>query len=292
MTMPKPRNRRGLAPESLEARLALSTAAPVPHPVPSEVRIAAAPPHNHAPARLHNPEPGAVQALAVDARAANPPPGGPLPGDVNGDGVVDRGDLLAFSKAFLSHSTDAFYNPNVDIGHTGFISQQDGKFIERHLTNPPPDRPLAVYLRLPPSEQDFGHHPSNSGGATYQRSVTIIGRTTPDALVFADSGQGNYTFNGPALVADQHGFFSFPVRNAEGINNYEFLAVDAYGHQTIRAFPIIWIRYFASRHFHYLRGPSAGQAGTSSGMAPLVGGTGSAMGGTNGTSGGPQASSG
>lgn len=290
--MPKPRNRRGLAPESLEARLALSTAASVSHPVPAEVAITSAPPHAHGPARLQNPESGAIQGPAVDARVANPSPGSPLPGDVNGDGVVDRVDLLAFSKAFLSHSTDAFYNPNVDIGHTGFISQQDGKFIERHLTNPPPDRPLAVYLRLPAGEQDFGHHPSVSGGATYQRSVTIIGRTTPDALVFADSGQGNFTFNGPALVADPRGFFSFPVRNREGINNYEFLAVDARGRQTIRAFPIIWIRFFDSRHFHYRLGSSGGQGASTGGMPPLGGGTGSSPGGTNGSAGSPQASSG
>ena len=228
--MPQPRNRRGFAPESLEPRLTLSGSTLATPPVAAEVRAAT--------------------------------PAAPTAADVNGDGVVDRADLLAFAKAFKSHSTDAFYDPKIDFGHTGFISQQDGKFIERHLTSPPPNRPLAVYLRLAAGEQVLGHHPSNSGGSTYQKSVTIIGRTTPDALVFADSGQGNYTFDGAALIADAKGFFSFPVTNRQGINNYEFLAVDSYGHQTIRAFPVIWIKFFYSRHFHYNVNGSASTSAT------------------------------
>ena len=252
--MSQPRRGRRPALESLEARLVMSTATGAAHPAAAQRHAGAAAP--------------AAQV------------GGAVPGDVTGDGVANAADLQAFAKAFTSHIGDAYYNPAIDFGHTGFISQQDGKFIERRLTNPPPARPLKVYLRLPPGEQILGHHPSNSGGATYDQDVTIIGRTTPYAIVFADSGQGNFTFDGKAIIADQNGFFTDPVRNVDGINNFEFLAYDSRGQQTIRAFPIIWIKAFYSRHFHYRTGTPVG------GIQPTTGNAGTTSGGTSTTGGG------
>ncbi|MBX6313041.1 MAG: hypothetical protein IRY99_09030 [Isosphaeraceae bacterium] len=166
-----------------------------------------------------------------------------LPGDLNGDGKVDLTDLQDFAPAYLTFKGDGFYNPAADANHNGFIGQGDARFLVRNITPLTPKRPLSIEVALAPGDQAHLRRFHVSGAETFKQQVTIIGKTTPGSIVFADSGLGDYTFTGPALPTDAQGRFSVVVHNQEGINNYEFLAIDPYGQQTIRAFPILWLPF-------------------------------------------------
>ena len=95
-------------------------------------------------------------------------------------------------------------------------------------------------FHLAPGQQILHSHPSVSGAATPFQSVTIFGHTTPLSLVFSDTPKNDYSFQGPVAVADQNGFFTFNVRNKDGLNNNDFLVIDPYLQQLIRDFPIFW----------------------------------------------------
>ena len=41
--------------------------------------------------------------------------------------------------------------------------------------------------------------------------MTIVGRTVPGSIVFADSGLGDYSFTGPFVPTDDQGRFSIVV---------------------------------------------------------------------------------
>ena len=115
------------------------------------------------------------------------------------------------------------------------------------LAPPMPKVPLSIDLLLAPQDAARGPTPKNSGGKTHHREVTVLGHTTPGSIVFSDSGLGDYSFTGQALAADARGNFALRVRNGEGLTNYNFLAIDPYGQQVIRAFPVLWLDFGASR---------------------------------------------
>jgi hypothetical protein len=168
-----------------------------------------------------------------------------LPGDVNGNGQVMLGDLNAFQKSFNTSFGSALYNPAVDANQNGFIGHGDGKLLVRNLTPLTPKVPLNIDLVLAPGDQAKGPNPKNSGGITNKHVVTILGHTTPGSIVFADSGLGDYKFNGAAIATDSSGNFSQTVTLTGGVNNFEYLAIDPYGQQTIRAFPVFWKAFAA-----------------------------------------------
>ena len=169
-----------------------------------------------------------------------------LPGDITGTGQVTLADLRAFAKAYLTNFHQANYNPAADANQNGQVGLVDGKLLLRNETPLTPKIPLEVNLALAPQDQTHYHASKNSGGTTLKQDVTILGRTTPGSLVFSDSGLGDYTFTGQVLPTDAHGNFSIQVQNTSGLNNYEFLVIDPYGQQKIRAFPIFWVAYAAS----------------------------------------------
>jgi hypothetical protein len=164
-----------------------------------------------------------------------------LPGDANGDGHVDFADLQAFPIAFKSHINEPNYNPALDANHNGFIGQGDARFLERNLSPITQRIPLEIRLHLAPGEQVLHPDIHNSGGITLHPDITIVGQTTPGAIVFSDSEQGNFTFDGAALATDANGNFAQHFHLTERLTNFEFLAIDPFGQQTIRSFPIRWL---------------------------------------------------
>jgi hypothetical protein len=154
--------------------------------------------------------------------------------------------LSAFTKAFLTTPQDPLFNPAVDVNHNGLIGIGDGRILLDSLPPLSKKVPLRVTLTLSRSEGVFHNVPSNSGDHTQFKTVTILGHTTPGALIFSDNSTGDYKFRGPATVADAKGNFSFTVTNTQGINNNDFLVVDAYGQQLIRDDPIFWLPFAAS----------------------------------------------
>jgi hypothetical protein len=169
-----------------------------------------------------------------------------LPGDLDGDGTVNFRDLRLFQHAYLSTPADALYNPSADANKNGFVGHGDARFLLRNLPPVTPKTPLSVDLALAPGQYASGTAYENSGGITHLTRVTVVGHTTPGSIVFSDSGLGDYTFTGAAVLADEDGNFAanFTLDPEDRLKNTEFLVIDPYGQQTIRAFPILLIPPF------------------------------------------------
>jgi hypothetical protein len=206
-------NRRRYGPtlEGLETRLALSTMSP-----------------------------GGVMTDAAAAKKYPVIPGPPGAGTNQGTLAV----LLAFSKAYLSHAGEPNYNPTFDFNHNGQIGQDDAKILLRSLPPVAPKIPLTLNVTLAPQDKARGHVPTNLGGVTHHKVPTILGHTSPGALVFTGAGTIDARLTNPVLVADSHGNFSLKLDQPDGINNLDFRAIDAYGQQSqFRAFPIYWLDF-------------------------------------------------
>ena len=113
-----------------------------------------------------------------------------------------------------------------------------------------PKIPIALDVTLAPEDKVRSHVPTNSGGVTYSKTPTVVGHTTPGALIFTGTGTLDLKLRGPAVVADAQGNFSVKVKMSDGINQFDLEAVDPFGQQKLRAFPILWIGFakFESNH--------------------------------------------
>jgi hypothetical protein len=168
--------------------------------------------------------------------------------------TIPAGDTLSvlngFVRSYQSRVGEPNYNPAFDLNHNGQIGQTDGRLL-LHLL-PPLSRkiPLTIRLILAPEDKAKGHVPTNLGGDTHSKDPTVLGHTTPGALIFTGNGTLDLKLRGPALVADENGNFSLKVNLTDGINQFDFQAVDPYGQQTLRAFPIYWLDFasFESKH--------------------------------------------
>jgi hypothetical protein len=58
-----------------------------------------------------------------------------LIGDVNGDGIVDINDLVAWDAAYGSRPGDLNWNVQADINGDGVVDQQDGQLIVQNYRN-------------------------------------------------------------------------------------------------------------------------------------------------------------
>ena len=146
--------------------------------------------------------------------------------------------------AYLSRRGGRRYLPSADLNRDGKIDQSDARLLERNLPAPNPNVPLTLDLHLAPGEEV--PHPSegvtNSGPITGKKFVTILGRTLPGALVFADSKNGFYEFNGPLLPTDAQGNFTYHLRLSDKITaSLSFLVIDGLNRQLVRNFPIFEI---------------------------------------------------
>ncbi|AGA26865.1 hypothetical protein [Singulisphaera acidiphila] len=168
-----------------------------------------------------------------------------LPGDLNGDGQVTLADQKAFLSTFRSRYRNTNYLPSADANQNGQIGQGDARFLLRNLKPLTPKVPLSIFLTLAPEDAAKGPTPKTSGGKTHHRDVTILGHTTPGTFIFTDSGVGDFSFQGDVIAADAQGNFAIKVRNKEGLTNYNFLAIDPYGQQVTRVYPVYWLDFAA-----------------------------------------------
>lgn len=160
-------------------------------------------------------------------------------------------DLQAYAAAYESFRGEASFTPQYDFNGIGFIGQNDATPILRGLAAITPDVPLKLTLVLAPGEQVNGHHPANNGGVTRLATVTVVGKTTPNSIIFTDSltskaGMStlNFKFEGAALASDSQGHFEFSVSLSKlsrggSLTSTAYLIRTPFGQQTIRAFPIL-----------------------------------------------------
>lgn len=167
---------------------------------------------------------------------------------------VPAGDTLAvlrgFTQAYLSRVGDPNYNPAYDLNHNGQIGQVDGRLLIHALPPLSPKVPINISLTLAPADRAKGPLPQNSGGVTHSKQPTVLGHTTPGALVFTGSGTVDLKLHGPALVADANGNFAYTLNLTDGINQLDFQAVNHFGRQVLRAFPIYWLNFAQYENAH------------------------------------------
>jgi hypothetical protein len=158
--------------------------------------------------------------------------------------------LNEFTKYYPSVAGEPNYNPAFDLNHNGQIGQTDGRILLHSLPPLSPKIPLTLSVALAPPDQVHGHVPTNLGGVTYSQDPTVVGHTTPGALIFTGTGTLDLKLRGPAVVADAKGNFSIKVKMSDGLNELDLQAVDPYGQQTLRAFPILWLGFakYESEH--------------------------------------------
>ena len=173
-----------------------------------------------------------------------------LPGDVNGDGQVTFADQQVLLDAYLSRIGDPNYNPAADLNHNGQVGQVDARLLLRELAPLIPRGPLNLTVSLAPADRAKGPTPKNSGGITHFKSVTVVGHTTPGAFIFTGSGTIDWKLHTGAVAADARGNYAIPVTLTDGINQFDLLAVDPYGHQKPRSFPIYWLGFGAFENAH------------------------------------------
>jgi len=195
------------------------------------------------------------QAVAVLALT---PPIRPVPGShpsANPHRPFTPVDLQTYAKVYLSFQGASDFTPQYDFNGTGFIGQPDATPILRGLAGITPRIPLKLGLALAPGEQVLGHHPSDNGGVTRLGTVTVIGKTTPNSIVFIDGpttashseSTGNFKFQGGALATDSQGYFFFTITLAAdsqggSLTAPAFLIRTPFNQQLIRSFPILRIR--------------------------------------------------
>jgi hypothetical protein len=169
-----------------------------------------------------------------------------LPGDINGQVTIADAEL--YTKSYLSQEGDPLYDVAADANLNGQVGQDDGRYLERNLKPLSPRGQLTVKLTLAPEFAARGPVPSNSGGHTYFKNPVILGQTVPGSIIFSDSGAGDYTFTGPAVVANAQGHFQITASNSNGINNNNFLVIDPFGQQKIMDYPIYYFPAVSSRN--------------------------------------------
>jgi hypothetical protein len=168
--------------------------------------------------------------------------------------TIPPGDTLTvlneFTKYYPSVSGEPNYNPAFDLNHNGQIGQSDGRILLHSLPPLSPKIPLNLEVTLAPEDKVTGHVPTNLGGVTYSKDPTVVGHTTPGALIFTGSGTLDVKLRGPAVVANAQGNFSLKVKMSDGINQFDLQVVDPYGQQTLRAFPILWLGFAKYENAH------------------------------------------
>lgn len=168
--------------------------------------------------------------------------------------TVSQQNTYATLAEFTLHYPSLFgqpnYDPAFDLNHNGRVGQTDGKVLLRSLPPLSKKVPISINLWVAPQDRVNGHHPTNSGGVSHSRITTILGHTTPGALVFTGTGTEDFKLKGPAVVANAQGNFTYKFYLYGGINQLDFQAVDPYGQQITRSFPIYWTTYraFAMKH--------------------------------------------
>lgn len=218
-----PGSRRFLRPgvERLDSRLLLATLNPTPT--------------NHAIAN----QIGSFKVIPGRFPSANP------------NRTFTTTDLQTYASVYLSHVGDPDFAQQYDFNGTGFIGQNDATPILRGLAPITPKIPLTLSLRLQAGQGEAPPIPSNNGVTTRLGNVTVVGKTTPNSIVFVDGPTtsrhsqttGNYKFQGGALATDSQGYFYYNVdlpANSHGgsLLTANFLIRTPYNQQLIRSLPI------------------------------------------------------
>jgi hypothetical protein len=148
-----------------------------------------------------------------------------LPGDVNGDGKVDKTDLKIVKSLQNTRSTSAKYNFNADANRDGRIGQIDLAFTLQNQ---------GISTNVSPIVQ-ADYDSSNDMNALNPRTVSVktahfTGTATPGSTI--TYAQTANAVPATTTTADSAGNYSITVPLANGTNTFQVTSKDQFG-QTI-----------------------------------------------------------
>ena len=144
-----------------------------------------------------------------------------LPGDANGDGVVDGTDIKAVRSALNSTPTDDRYTFDADADRDGRISNTDLKITQRNKGVKTTISPIVSANLDPTTDSDVADR------KTTFSTVHFTGAVTPGATVtFSETTQKTTPVS---TTADEAGNYSIMVPLGTGINAIRVTTQDAFG---------------------------------------------------------------
>lgn len=168
----------------------------------------------------------ATQTFRVSVTATGKTTGGVLvgfylPGDANGDGVVDATDTKAIKSLNGKKTGDSSYAFEADANRDGIINKVDYKLAVRNFG--------VKTIVTPVVSANFDAAPN--GGATNrtttQQTGVFTGQATPGASITYSEIAGKS--DPVATTADSTGNYSVSIPLAEGSNTFRVTIADAFG---------------------------------------------------------------
>lgn len=157
-----------------------------------------------------------------------------LPGDVNGDGTVDKSDVKALKASYRSDVGDNDYNFNADANRDGRIGQADLSLTKRNLgvsttVTPAASVNLDTSSAVAPNTRVFN--------LPFAR---FTGSLTPGAVVKFTETSGKS--QPVATVADASGNYSILVPLVSGDNTFTVSTLDSFGQgQSTTLAPVTYV---------------------------------------------------
>lgn len=157
-----------------------------------------------------------------------------LPGDVDGNGMVDKNDIQMIGAKLGRTTTDDGYSFDADTNRDGQINVMDLRVASQNLGARTTISPV-VNVNLDPATDG----PMQSR-ITNHRVVRFNGATSPDASVTFTELNGRAP--GAATTSDAEGNYTIDVELADGPNNFQVTTSDSFG-QTIsgQISPVTWM---------------------------------------------------
>jgi hypothetical protein len=144
-----------------------------------------------------------------------------LPGDVNGDGVVDKTDITALKAALGSHAGDTKYNFDADSNRDGKVSAADLQYAMQNM---------GVKTTISPVVSANLDQSTNALLSTRVSKIPLVkflGQASPGATVTFDEASGKNT--PVTATADSKGNYSAVVNLAPGSNTFNVTTMDGFG---------------------------------------------------------------
>jgi len=157
-----------------------------------------------------------------------------LPGDANGDGLVDKNDIQIIGSKLGRQTADDGYAFDADSNRDGKINVMDLRIASQNLGAKTTISPV-INVNLDPATDG----PMQSR-ITNHRVVRFTGATSPDATVTFTEINNNSP--GATTTSDAAGNYSINVQLGDGPNTFRVATSDSFG-QTINGqiSPVTWM---------------------------------------------------
>ena len=172
------------------------------------------------PASLATPQTYSVTVMGTNKTTGQFELGFYLPGDANGDGVVNQADITAVKAALHSKAGATNYSFDADANRDGRIGAVDLKYAQENM---------GVETTISPvisANLDQSTDPLLAQGVTTKPSVNYTGTVSPDATVTFQAVPG--TALPVTTTADSSGNYKITVPLVLGSNTFQVTTLDGF----------------------------------------------------------------